>query len=351
MNEVAFVTENPIAVLTDEKKFSEFYQRIKAEVSGHVPDTTTAKGRGEIKSLAYKVTRTKTAIDDAGKKLNEDARKQIGVVDASRRRIRDELDALADEVRKPLTAWEDAEKERESRVSATLARMAELVRVTIEDGSNVIADRIGAVEAIQIDAATFLELTITVEAERANALASLNASLARAKQHEADQVELARLRQEREAREAEEAERHAREEAEAKAKKDAEEAKQRAEREAAARKEREERIAEEARQAEARKAQEAIDRAEREKAEAIARAEAEARAIREAAERVERERQAAIDAEKKEQVRRDADRTHRSKVMGEAKAAIMTCGADEETAKKIVLAIIAGEIPSVTLRF
>ena len=29
----------------------------------------------------------------------------------------------------------------------------------------------------------------------------------------------------------------------------------------------------------------------------------------------------------------------------------MSCGADEETAKKIVLAIIAGEVPAVSLRF
>jgi colicin import membrane protein len=29
----------------------------------------------------------------------------------------------------------------------------------------------------------------------------------------------------------------------------------------------------------------------------------------------------------------------------------MTCGADEETARKIVVAILAGEIPAVSLRY
>ncbi len=37
--------------------------------------------------------------------------------------------------------------------------------------------------------------------------------------------------------------------------------------------------------------------------------------------------------------------------MGEAKAALIDSGADEDLAKKIVLAIVAGEIPHVTLRF
>ncbi|WP_277750417.1 hypothetical protein [Croceibacterium ferulae] len=41
---------------------------------------TTAKGRKAIASLAAKVARTKTAIDDAGKKLNEEARAKINAV-------------------------------------------------------------------------------------------------------------------------------------------------------------------------------------------------------------------------------------------------------------------------------
>lgn len=34
-----------------------------------------------------------------------------------------------------------------------------------------------------------------------------------------------------------------------------------------------------------------------------------------------------------------------------AASAIMSCGVDEETARKIVVAILANEIPNVTLRF
>lgn len=52
-----------------------------------------------------------------------------------------------------------------------------------------------------------------------------------------------------------------------------------------------------------------------------------------------------------EQAKRDRDQAHRTAVKSAAKTAIMSCGADEETARKIVVAILANEIPNVTLRF
>jgi colicin import membrane protein len=61
------------------------------------------------------------------------------------------------------------------------------------------------------------------------------------------------------------------------------------------------------------------------------------------------ERKAAADAATAAQAKRDADQAHRGKVMSAAKVALMAVG--EEAAKKIVLAIRAGEIPAVTLTF
>ena len=77
-----------------------------------LPDTSTAKNRDEIKSLAFMVTRSKTLIDDTGKKKNEAARKKLGIVDQARKLAREELTAHATEIRKPVTDWEEAEAER-----------------------------------------------------------------------------------------------------------------------------------------------------------------------------------------------------------------------------------------------
>jgi colicin import membrane protein len=86
--------------------------KIKAEVSTLDPDVSTEAGRQLIRSTAYKVARSKTLLDDMGKRLIEDARKTVDSVNADRRRLRDELDKLGAEVRRPLTEFEYAEQRR-----------------------------------------------------------------------------------------------------------------------------------------------------------------------------------------------------------------------------------------------
>jgi hypothetical protein len=88
-------------------------------------DISTPGGREAIASLAYKVARSKTALDEHGKDLVSAIKKQAGEIDAERKRVRDELDALKDEVRKPLTDWENAEKTRVTAHEGALAAIAE----------------------------------------------------------------------------------------------------------------------------------------------------------------------------------------------------------------------------------
>ncbi len=142
MNAIATIESNPVAVLTDPKVYSEFYAQMKAEVEGFEPDLSTATGRKAIASLAYKVTRTKTAIDDAGKKLNEDARAQINAVDAQRRKIRDELDELALLARKPLNEWEASENTRKATCDAILNRIGLAGVMTYDDTPATVAERL-----------------------------------------------------------------------------------------------------------------------------------------------------------------------------------------------------------------
>ena len=86
--------------------------RIEAQVRAIKLDPSTHAGREEIRSLAYKVARTKTAIDAEGKKLTEQWRKNTAAVNADRKKSEERLEALAEEVRKPLTDFENAEKLR-----------------------------------------------------------------------------------------------------------------------------------------------------------------------------------------------------------------------------------------------
>lgn len=285
--------------------------RIRAEAVTLVPNVKTVAGRKEIASIAYKVSRSKTAIDDAGKALVADLKKQTGDIDSARKKARDTLDALRDEVRKPLTDWEEeqarvererVEAEERARAAAEEARLAEIARKEEE-----IRAREEAVRAAE-------------EAERQRAAA--------------EQAE--RERVEREARLQAEAAENAKREAAA--------AVERAEREA---REATERAGREAAKAEQR-AKDAAERAEREKAEAVAAAE---RRAQDEADRAERERQAKADAQRKADEARAADVEHRRSINRAAMAALIAQGISEDDAATVITAIVQGKVPAVAIRY
>jgi len=329
--------------------------RIEQQVRAHVPDLTTKKGRDAIKSLAYTVARSKTALDDAGKALNEEARAQIAVVDAARRRIRDKLDALRDEARKPLDDWEAAE---ETRIDALKARLDRLTNaVPAEDTSATIKALIARVEQTAIDDSWAEYLPHAGKAKDAT-LNRLRAQLVATEQREAEQAELARLRAEAEARaeadrikaeqEAAEAARNAAEKAEAERaaqiERDKQEAAQRAAQEAEDRARAEaakaQREAEEREAALKRAADEAEARHQRELAKSKADAEAAAQAERN---RIAAQRKADEEAQRK----REESTRIRNRVKRDIIAALTEMPSNEAIAD----ALIAGSIPNCTVRF
>jgi len=349
MNDIAsIVADNPVAVLIDQKTYSEFYAHIKAETEAFTPDLSTAGSRKEISALAYKVTRTKTAIDAAGKKLNEDARAQIGKVDATRRKIWDELEALADDVRKPLTDWETAEKQRLDYAKSMLQHIENCGNGTIDGESYPYVILLRELEEkIIYDAATFGEFLDQALTAKRFAIEKLHAAQDAQRKADADREELERLR-------AAEAQRLADDEA----RRAAEEAKAAAEREAKAKADAQRVAAEREAQAEAdraaaieRAAETARKEAEAEAARKLAAAEAEKQALIDAQAKADREREAEAKRIADEQAARDADKAHRGAVMKAAKESIIALGVDDEGARKVVLAIVAGEVPNVTLRF
>lgn len=99
--------------------------RIREATTTLVPDVETSEGRKAIGSLAYKVARSKTAIDDVGKDLVAGWKRQAASVDAMRKHARDTLDALKDEVRKPLTEWEEEQARIEREEVERIARERE----------------------------------------------------------------------------------------------------------------------------------------------------------------------------------------------------------------------------------
>ena len=102
---------NALAVFTSQEQLDPLIEAIEKEARSLVPDLSTKKGRDAIASMAHKVARSKTYIDNAGKDLVAELKALPKQIDESRRLVRERLDALKDEVRRPLTEWE-AKQER-----------------------------------------------------------------------------------------------------------------------------------------------------------------------------------------------------------------------------------------------
>lgn len=328
--------------------------KLEADVRGFATDISTEAGRKAVASLAYKVARSKTALDEMGKELVADLKSQTGKIDAERRIIRERLDALRDEVRKPLDDFEAAEKARVAGHEQAIASMLLLQMFDAHDPSSaVVQARLDELEALPNR--DWQEFTKRAEIAKAETLDELTRTKQIATQREAEAAALARLRQEqaereraeREAKIAAEAAERARIDAEAKAKREAEEVATKA--------------AAERKRVETEKA-EALARAERAEADKKAAAAKAERDAKEAAEAAERDRLAAIDAERKrvsdaaakesaDKARREADKAHRAKFNNEALAVLQTLGLDKALGVAVLSAIARGEVPHVSINY
>lgn len=366
--------ETALSVLTDPERADEFVKRVRDAVAGQPADIATAKGRKDIASRAFKVAQTKAALDKARLDLTAEWRKNTELANAAGKRITVQLEELKAEVRAPLTEWETAEEERQAFVKRAIAGLESAATVTLEDTVESVQARLQRIGVLEIPDEIFQEHAVPARALRDRTLETLRAAEARLRQEAENRAELERLRAEakaREEREAAEAAERRRREDEAAAAKAAEEAAAKAKADAEDRAQREaEEQAERERQAAAKAAQEAEakaraeeqrkadDAAAKAKAEADAklaeerrqRQAAEAEAKRLADEKAAADRKAA--AEHAAAERRQKDREHRGKIMAQAKGSLMAAGGiGEEAAKKIILAIVAGEIPAVRLEF
>jgi len=373
--------ERPAALFDEPSMLQALLDEGDRSIAKFKADLTTEKGRKAIASFARKFATRKTSLDEAGKELNSGLRKKIDVVDELRRKLRDGLDKQRDKARAPLDEYEQREDDRKNTVNQVREDFANAMRVTT-DWSVAEIDTLAAdIEAYAILPETFLELRDPALTEQQAAIAHLAGLKVRIRKADEDRAELERLRAEKA-----EAERKAQEAAAAEAKKKADD-----ERIAAAAK----RAAEEAVEAERQKAREAAAAAEKARADEQAKRDAEAAAERakqakaiadaeearrqadakaqmaideanrkakaaeealEAERRAEAAKVAAAEKAKAEQARLDAERQrnqeHRSRVMKVAKEAIMDHGGiKEDAAKLIVLAIVGGSVPHVTLEF
>ena len=329
--------QNALEVFTAEHGLDPFLSQIRKEIDVFVPDTGTTKGRASIASIAAKVAKSKTYLDGVGKELVDRLKEQPKLVDAERKRMRDLLDKWKEEVRQPLTDWENAEKERVSQIQE---RIANLSLIPDDANSKQLSARIKKLDDLVIDE-SFAEFQGDAALKKESMLLQLKLLLKTVEQKEREQAELDNLRKQQAEREQQEREQRLIKDAEERATKEVE-----------------------------KKARELIELAHRKEIEArikLENAEHEKRAYEER-ERVLIERQAdeiesakkgeaqriAQEAEKQRKERRLAQETEKVRFQNETIDETIlfirkSISIEEEDAKTLVDAIIAGDIPNLSI--
>lgn len=296
-----------------------------------LPDVSTKEGYEKSKRVALDHSKVLTRLEKLRKERKTYWLEGGKQVDAQAKSIKSELEAAIAPHKEAYKKLDAEKKEREAARAAELEGRVESLRNLPEDMRDSSSDEIMcAMAALDTEECLdFYEFTMAALEARNASKSKLAELYTQTKKREDEQAELERLRKESEARAQRDREEQIARDAAANAEREKNEA---IEREQQAKE-----AAEQARKdAEAVKAEaekRAKDAAEQARLAEISRQEAEAKRLKEEA-----------DA-------REANTRHVGEVRKAAKEAMMLLGASEEVAKKIVLAINAGGVPNVSIKY
>ena len=307
-----------LEVFSETNGLDSIVQQAKDTVAEFNHDLSTDAGRKRTASLASKVAKLKVKLDNMGKESTAELKAKTKLVDGNRKAMRDELDELKVEARKPLTDWEAEQAAIKAEEEAKKA--AEELAAQIESDHEI---------ALLLNEKFDRELAEKIEAEKA-------AIKAREDEMKRQAAEAARIEAENKAKA--EQERIEKEKAEAIHK--AEEA------------ERQRIASEERAKLEAEQARINAEQAEKNRLAALEKAKKDAEQAAENARIDEANRQEAERQRiEEETAEREANRAHVGKIRKEAKESLMDIGLDEETAKNVVLAISNKKIKNVDIKY
>ena len=178
----------------DEKNRSKLLpiiEMIEIESKKIVFDIKTDDGKQGIRSLAFNIAKAKTAIENAGKEKKSELSVEIKIIDGLRNVSKDRLGKLQEEIRRPLTDLENAEKERIAKIELRLENLSAMGNENMTSDELLEAIRIVTSSPIddswdefKADAIKAHELTLT----------RLNLTYQKVKKLEDEKAELDQLR-------------------------------------------------------------------------------------------------------------------------------------------------------------
>lgn len=156
-------------------------------------DISTPEKRKGLKSLAFKLVKSRTYIEGLAKAHTIETKRKLALIDSEKRRVCDILQGIEDEVRSPLTAWENKEKARVQKHEDALTAIREMQPHVYPDIPSL-TEAIRQLEGMDTD--TFEEFSAPAERARQEVLETLLGELETRQRRETERVELERLRAE-----------------------------------------------------------------------------------------------------------------------------------------------------------
>lgn len=315
-----------------------YFDHISAQVADEVPDITTKAGRDRVASLAAQVSRSKTAVEKPGREYLKKIKELPREIEKELKTFVDQCDALRDQVRAPLTAWENKQREiQEAHNQAiSIIKLSGVAEYQNSESVKKQLDDLASFDYSKVREEYHDEYRSAIS----GSVFQLNRLFTQMEKAEADARELAELR----AKQAE-----------------------------AEQRERERKIAEQAAEQERQRAEHRLkmEREEFERKQDAARWEAEQaeklaadkirQANEQAARAVEIERQrVAMEAEVEAAKERDrlaqaakaaANKAHQRKINGEIVDALMLLGCSESIAKEIIVSVAKRKINNLSINY
>lgn len=168
----------------------EFAEKARAAVINEVPDLSTLKGRKRVASLAAEVARSKTAVSDCGVTYLRLLKEQPKVIEAELKLFREAMDALRDEVRAPLNAWQAEQDAIADKLQAAIDQVVERFTLAPDATADEIQSALFHVEQEPLTEDVFGDRLEEAETKRAYGITLLTEQLSKRQQYEAEQAEL-----------------------------------------------------------------------------------------------------------------------------------------------------------------
>lgn len=180
------------AFFLDAEKLDALYGHVEKMARALVADPLTKEGASQIKSCARQIASVKKRIDDIGKDVVADLKKLPGQIDDNRKILRERLEALQEEIRKPVTEIEERKKAIED-IKGMHFRCAEMTAAEFAEKIKEMEEKKAYLHA-DVWKESYDDAIAAYESE----IAALNVMKGAAEKREKDAEELDKLRKNQE---------------------------------------------------------------------------------------------------------------------------------------------------------